>query len=152
MSQTLIFNQVPLEDIRIGMKVSYTQTITESDIETFASISGDTNPIHIDEKYARQSRFKKRLAHGMMSASYFSGLFGTKIPGEGCLYVSQSLQFKRPVYLEDIVTATVIVNEVDLINRRVFFSTICTVKNKVVIDGEAELYVPKTKQNRLSNV
>lgn len=145
MPQPLVFNQISLVDIKIGMEVSYTQTITESDINSFASMSGDKNPIHLDEEYARQSRFKKRLAHGMMSSSYFSGLFGTKIPGEGCLYVSQSLKFRRPVYLDDIVTATVIVKEVDLVKRRVFFNTICTVRNKVVIDGEAELYVPKNK-------
>jgi len=81
----------------------------------------------------------------LMSASYFSALFGTKIPGEGCVYVSQSLQFKRPVYLGDTVTATVVVKAVDLKKRRVFFRTMCKVKNKIVIDGEAELFVPQKK-------
>ena len=99
----------------------------------------------MDEEYAQNSRFKKRIAHGMMSASYFSALFGTKIPGEGCVYVAQSLQFKRPVYLGDTVVATVTVTKVDLDKRRVFFRTTCKVKNKIVIDGEAELYVPKDK-------
>lgn len=96
----------------------------------------------MDEEYAKNSRYKKRIAHGMISASYFSSLFGTKVPGEGCVYVSQSLNFKRPVYLNDTVTATVIVKEIYLKKKRVFFNTICKVKNKAVIDGCAELFIP----------
>lgn len=142
MSNSLVFNKIPIEDIEVGMEVSYSQTITDSDVKDFAGISGDRNPVHMDEEYANNSRYKKRIAHGMMSASYFSALFGTKIPGEGCVYVAQSLQFKRPVYLGDTVVATVIVNKVDLSKKRVFFRTVCKVKNKVVIDGEAELFVP----------
>ena len=139
---SLILNHITLEEIEIGMEVSYSQTVTDSDIKTFSGISGDKNPIHMSEEYAKKSRFKKRIAHGLMSASYFSALFGTKLPGEGAIYVSQSLEFKRAVYLGDTVTATVIVKEIDLKKRRVFFRTVCKVKNKIVIDGEAELYVP----------
>ncbi len=124
------------------MEVSYSQTITDADIKDFAGISGDRNPVHMDEEYAKNSRYKKRIAHGMITASYFSALFGTKIPGEGCVYVAQSLRFKRPVYLGDTVTASVIVTSVDFLKKRVFFQTICKVKNKIVTDGEAELYVP----------
>lgn len=142
----LVFAKVPLEEIEIGMEESFTKEIKAEDVEQFAEVSGDTNPIHLDDAYASQSRFKKRMAHGMMSASYFSALFGTKIPGEGCVYVSQSLKFKKPVYIGDTVVATVRVFEVDLVNRRVFFKTECKVKNRLVIDGEAELYVPKDKK------
>ncbi len=142
MSNSLVFNKLPIEDIDIGMEVSYSQTITDADIKEFAGVSGDRNPVHMDDSYAQQSRYKKRIAHGLMSASYFSALFGTKIPGEGCVYVAQSLQFKRPVYIGDTVTATVIVKEIDLKKRRVFFRTVCKVKNKIVIDGEAELFIP----------
>jgi len=145
MSSTLVFNKVQIEEIQAGMEVSYSQTITDADVKAFAGVSGDRNPVHMDEEYAKNSRYKKRIAHGMMSASYFSALFGTKIPGEGCVYVAQSLQFKRPVYFGDTVVATVTVIKVDLDNRRVFFRTTCKVKNKIVIDGEAELYVPKDK-------
>jgi len=141
-SLNLIFNKVPLEEISIGMQVSYSQTITDADIKNFAGISGDRNPVHLDEEYACNSRFKKRIAHGMMTASYFSALFGTKIPGEGCVYTSQSLRFKRPVYIDDMVTATVIVTSIDINKRRVKFKTVCKVKGKVVTDGEAELYIP----------
>ena len=145
MSSSLIFNQVPIEEIREGLEASYSQTITDADVKAFAGLSGDRNPVHMDEEYAQHSRFKKRIAHGMISASYFSALFGTKIPGEGCVYVSQSLHFKRAVYLGDTVVATVMVTKVDLDKRRVFFKTTCKVKNKIVIDGEAELYIPKDK-------
>lgn len=136
------FNKLKLEEIEIGMEVSYSQTVTDADVKAYSGLSGDKNPIHMDEEYAENSRYKKRIAHGMISASYFSSLFGTKIPGEGCVYVSQSLNFKRPVYLNDTVTATVIVKEIDLKKKRVFFNTICKVKNKVVIDGCAELFIP----------
>lgn len=142
MKKSLVFNKISLEEIEIGMNVSYSQTITDEDVKSFAEISGDKNPVHLDEEYAEKSRYKKRIAHGLMTASYFSALFGTKIPGEGCVYVSQSLNFKRPVYIGDMVTATVEVTSVDLVKKRVFFKTICKVKNKVVTDGEAELFVP----------
>jgi len=139
---SLILAQLSIEEIKVGMEVSYSQTITDADIKSFSGISGDKNPIHMNEEYAKKSRFKRRIAHGLMSASYFSALFGTKLPGEGAIYVSQSLQFKRAVYLGDTVVATVIVEKIDLKKRRVFFRTVCKVGNKLVIDGEAELYVP----------
>lgn len=142
MSQNLIFNKVPFEEIEIGMEAGYSQTVTDADIKAFAGVSGDRNPVHVDEVYAENSRYKKRIAHGLMTASYFSALFGTKIPGEGCVYVSQSLNFKRPVYLGDTVTATVEVTSLDRNKRRIFFKTTCKVKNKVVTDGEAEIFVP----------
>ena len=142
MNKSLVFNKIPLEEIEIGVCVSYSQTITDADIKAFAGISGDRNPVHLDENYAQNSKFKKRIAHGMMTASYFSALFGTKIPGEGCVYTYQSLNFKRPVYINDTVEATVTVTEVDVEKRRVKFKTVCKVDNKIVTDGEAELYVP----------
>lgn len=134
--------KIPFEDIKIGMFVSYSQTITDTDVKLFAGLSGDHNPVHINEEFAIQSRFKQRIAHGLISGSFFSGLFGTKLPGPGCVYVAQSFNFKRPVYLGDTVTAIATVKNIDLNKRRVFFDTVCKVKNKVVIDGTAELYVP----------
>ncbi len=145
MSNALVFGTLAIEEIEEGMEISYSQTITDADVKAFAGISGDNNPVHMSDEYAEKSRFKKRIAHGLMSASYFSALFGTKIPGPGCVYVSQSLQFKRPVYLGDTVTVTAIVKKIDLSKRRVFFRTVCKVKNKIVIDGEAELYIPLDK-------
>jgi acyl dehydratase len=141
-NSNLIFNKIPLGEISIGMQVSYSQTITDADIKNFAGISGDRNPVHLDEKYAEKSRYKKRIAHGLMTASYFSSLFGTRVPGEGCVYVSQSLQFKRPVYIGDTVIAIVKVTSINIAKRRVFFRTTCKVRDKIVTDGEAEIFVP----------
>ncbi|WP_417333245.1 GNAT family N-acetyltransferase [Halarcobacter sp.] len=142
MKKSLVFSKIPLEKIEVGMSVSYSQTITDSDIKSFAGLSGDRNPVHLDQDYAKSSRFKNRIAHGMMTASYFSALFGTKIPGEGCVYTYQSLNFKRPVFINDTVEAIVTVTEVNIAKRKVRFKTVCKVGNKIVTDGEAELYVP----------
>jgi len=121
---------------------SYEQTITDADIKTFAGLSGDNNPVHMSEEYAENSRFKKRIAHGLLSASFFSALFGTKLPGYGCVYVSQNLNFKRPVYLGDTVKATVEIIKIDKEKSRVFFKTLCRVSGKIVIDGHAEIFIP----------
>lgn len=134
-----------INEIKVGMSESYSQTITDADVKSFAGISGDRNPVHMSDEYAQNSRYKKRIAHGMISTSFFSALFGTKLPGNGCVYVNQSLNFKRPVYIGDTVTAIIIVTAIDEIKNRVFFDTICKVKNKTVIDGTAELYIPKEK-------
>ncbi|EGR2415818.1 acyl dehydratase [Vibrio cholerae] len=133
---------IPFEQIQIGMSVSYSQTITDADVKQFAGISGDHNPVHVDDVFAENSRYKKRIAHGLISGSFFSALFGTKLPGPGCVYVSQSFNFKRPVYLGDTVTAIATVTSIDTVKRRVFFDTVCKVRKKTVIDGVAELYVP----------
>ncbi|MEZ9877416.1 MaoC family dehydratase [Vibrio breoganii] len=136
---------IPFENIEVGMSVSYSQTVTDADVKQFAGLSGDHNPVHVDEEFATASRFKRRIAHGLISGSFFSALFGTKLPGPGCVYVSQSFNFKRPVYLGDTVTAIATVKSIDEAKRRVFFDTVCKVRNKTVIDGTAELYVPKEK-------
>lgn len=142
MAKEIHLGAIPIEDIQIGMKLSYSQTITDSDIKNFAGLSGDHNPVHVDEKYAENSRFKRRIAHGLMSAGFFSQLFGTKLPGPGCVYTAQSLRFLRPVYINDTVVATVEVIAVDISRKRVQFKTYCIVNNKMVIDGEAEIYIP----------
>ena len=134
-----------INEIKIGMSESYSQTISEADVKAYAGISGDRNPVHMDDEYAEKSRYKKRIAHGMISSSFFSALFGTKLPGPGCVYVNQSLNFKRPVYIGDTVSARITVTKIDEIKRRVYFDTVCKVKNKVVVDGQAELYIPKQK-------
>jgi len=132
-------------EIELGMTASYSQTITDADIKVFAGLSGDHNPVHINEEYASKSKFKRRIAHGLISASFFSALFGTKLPGPGCVYVAQNLTFRKPVYIDDTVTATVSVTSIDLSKNRVFFSTLCTVKGKTVISGTAEIFIPQTE-------
>ena len=134
-----------INEIKIGMSESYSQTISEADVKAYAGISGDRNPVHMDDEYAGKSRYKRSTAHGMISSSFLSALFGTKLPGPGCVYVNQSLNFKRPVYIGDTVTAIITVTKIDEIKSRVYFDTVCKVKNKIVIDGQAELYIPKEK-------
>jgi 3-hydroxybutyryl-CoA dehydratase len=140
----VITNEVgrTIDNLKVGMTESYEQTITDADIKTFSGLSGDNNPVHVSEEYAEKSRFKKRIAHGLLSASFFSALFGTRLPGYGCVYVSQSLNFRRPVYLGDTVKATIEITRIDKEQSRVFFKTYCTVKSRIVINGEAEIYIP----------
>ena len=140
--EDVILTSIPIEKIQIGMRVSYSQTITDADIKAYAGLSGDHNPVHVNQEYAEESRFGRRLAHGLMSVGFFSALFGMRLPGPGCVYVSQNIQFKRPVYIDDTVTAIAEVTDVCLKKKRVFFSTNCYVKNKIVISGDAEIYIP----------
>ncbi len=142
MSTEFILKSVPFEELKVGMSESYSKTITEEDVNTFAEISGDKNPIHLDEEYAKKTIYKKRIAHGLMTASYFAGLGGTKLPGEGCIYTSQSLKFKRPVFIGDTVLATIEIIKIDNTTRRVAFKTICRVDRKIVTIGEGEVIVP----------
>lgn len=120
------------------MSGEYSQTVPDFDIKAYAGILADNNPVHMDEKYAQNSRFKRRIAHGL-----FSAIFGTKIPGPGCVYVSQKLYLKRPIYIDDTVNAFVEIIHIDVTSHKVTFSTRRTVNNKCVVDREAVLYIPK---------
>ena len=111
-------------------------------VKSFAFISNDFNPVHLDEKYAANSRYKRRIIHGLMATSLFSGLFGTKLPGEGCVYKLQIIRFKRAIYIGDLVTARVEVTEVNIKKKIIRYSTRCFVNEKVMIDGESEIFVP----------
>jgi 3-hydroxybutyryl-CoA dehydratase len=142
-------NGFSLKEIEIGMFATYSQTITDTDVKSFAGLSSDNNPVHMSDEYAIESRFKKRIAHGLLSASFFSALFGTKLLGPGCVYVSQNLNFHAPVFLGDTVVAKVIVMSVDLRKKIIYFSTTCSVQNKVVISGEAGIYVPRQRKVKL---
>ncbi|OUS16494.1 (R)-hydratase [Rhodospirillales bacterium 47_12_T64] len=130
-----------LEDLEVGMEASFAKTVTDADIVLFAGISGDTNPVHIDEEAAQNSVFEGRIAHGMLTASFVSTVLGTKLPGPGCIYLSQSLRFKAPVRIGDTVTAKVRVKEVITVKKRVVLETICQVAGKDVVDGEATVMV-----------
>lgn len=130
------------EDLSVGQTAVYGKTVTEADIVLFAGISGDTNPVHINEEFAGQTMFKSRIAHGMLSAGFISTIFGTKLPGPGCIYLSQSLRFKAPVHIGDTVIAKVELLELFPEKRRANFRTTCSVGNTIVIDGEATIMVP----------
>lgn len=129
------------EDISPGMTESLTMKVTTADIEAFARVSGDHNPVHLDEAFAASTMFKKPIAHGMLTASYISAVFGTRLPGPGAIYISQTLNFRAPVYVGDEVTATVRVADLIEARKRVLFECVCKVGDKTVLEGEAVLMV-----------
>jgi 3-hydroxybutyryl-CoA dehydratase len=130
-------NGYDIEDLKPGMTACFAKTITEADIVLFAGVSGDNNAMHINEEFALDTQFKGRIAHGMLTASVISAAIASKLPGPGTIYLSQNLRFKAPVRPGDTVHATVTVKEVLREKRRVTLATVCTVKDKVVIDGDA---------------
>jgi len=131
-----------IEDLTTGQSASFAKTITDADIVLFAGVSGDTNPVHLDQTFAEKTPFKTRIAHGMLSAGFISTVFGTKLPGPGSIYMSQTLRFKAPVKIGDTVVATCTVTEIVAEKRRAMFSTVCKVGDTVVIEGEATIMVP----------
>jgi 3-hydroxybutyryl-CoA dehydratase len=130
------------EELEIGMAATFAKTVTEADIQAFAGLSGDFNPVHVNEEFAATTMFKGRIAHGMLSAAFISTVLGMRLPGPGCIYVSQALKFKAPVRIGDTVTARVEVTGTVPEKKFVTLKTSCSVGGKVVIDGEATLMVP----------
>lgn len=132
-----------IQELNVGQKASLEKQITESDVLSFAKITGDFNPIHIDAVYASQTRFQERIAHGMLTAGLISAVLGTLLPGPGNIYISQTLEFKAPVKFGDRITAEVEVIEKITERNRVRLKTTCTNQdNVVVLTGEAVL-MPK---------
>ena len=134
------------EDLEIGMTAAYARTIGPADLVMFAGISGDTNPMHLNEEYAAATMFQGTIAHGFLSSSFISTVIGTRLPGPGCVYISQSLKFKAPVRPGDTVTARATVTELDAGRNRATLRTTCTVGSTVVIDGDAVVLVPSRAQ------
>ena len=130
-----------LEDLTVGMTASFFHTLTDADVRLFADLTGDHNPLHLDETFAQKTRFKGRIAHGMLSASFISTVVAI-LPGPGTIYLSQSLAFRAPVRIGDTVEAQVTVTEIEPAKRRVHLKTVCRVGDTVVIDGEALVLVP----------
>ena len=130
------------EDLAVGQTAVIARTITDADIVLFAGISGDTNPVHINEEFAAGTMFSGRIAHGMLTASFISTVIGTRLPGPGCIYLAQSLRFKAPVRVGDTIWARATVTELFPEKRRAALSTTVTVRDKVVLEGEALVMVP----------
>lgn len=130
------------EDLAVGLEASLTRTISEEDIAAFAVLTGDNNPIHLDESYASATPFKHRIAQGMLTATCIATIFGTKLPGPGAIYVSQTLNFKAPVYIGDRIIATVRVSELIETKKRAIFNCICRVGDRIVLEGEAVIMIP----------
>lgn len=132
------------EDLYIGLAAEFGKTITDADILMFAGVSGDTNPVHLDEEFAVTSMFKGRIAHGMLTASLISTVMGTKLPGPGCIYMDQTLKFLAPVRTGDTVRARVTVAELIEKKRRAILETACLVADKPVVEGRATIWIPPT--------
>jgi len=131
-------NGYTIHDLTVGQCASFTKTVTESDVYTYAGVTGDLNPAHINHEYARTTQFGVRIAHGMLSAGFISAVLGTQLPGPGAIYLSQTVKFLAPVCFGDTVTAAVTVKELNPERNRVVLDTICTNQNgTVVIAGEA---------------
>lgn len=131
-----------IAELQPGMTAELSHTVSEADIVDFARVTGDTNPVHMDEGYAAKTMFKGRIAHGMLSAGYISAVLGTKLPGPGAVYMSQTMMFKAPVRIGDTVVTRVTVKEVITDKKRVRLETVCLVADKPVVEGEALLMVP----------
>jgi len=132
-----------LEDLSPDMEASVSKTITDEDVRAFAELSGDINPVHIDDDFAAGTMFKKRIAHGFLTGALFSTVLGTKLPGPGCIYMSQTMKFKGPVYIGDEVVATCKITAVDTEKARVTLACDCSVNGKTVLAGEALMMVDR---------
>ncbi len=131
-----------IEDIEIGLERGLSRIITDAEIEAFAVASGDRNPLHFDDDHAKETIFKGRIAHGILTASLISAVIGEQLPGHGAVYLSQTLKFRAPVRPGDKVDVTCIVKDVIQEKRRIILDCSCRVGDTVVLDGEASVLAP----------
>ncbi len=134
-----------IEDIEMGMSRHLQKVVSDSDIEMFAQISTDRNPVHLDDDYARDTIFEGRIAHGMLTAALISAVIGEQLPGHGTVYLGQSLKFLAPVRPGDMVRAEVKVIDIDIARRRVRLDCHCAVDGRKVLIGEATVMAPSRK-------
>ena len=133
-----------IEELKVGDTARFSKTISESDVYLFAGVTGDLNPAHVNEDYAKDTFFKTRIAHGMLSASFISTVIGTMLPGPGTVYMRQEVSFLAPVKFGDTVTAVVEVTEIMSEKKRVRLKTFCVNQNNTtVVDGEALVSPPR---------
>lgn len=139
----LPFQTLYFEDLSVGMTEVYSKTVRSSDVVGFAEITGDRNPIHLSEHFAARTPFKGRIAHGLYTASLISAVIGTRLPGPGAIYISQTLKFLAPVKIGDTVDAIVEVTELNPERQRAKLRCECRVGETAVLEGEAEVKVPR---------
>ncbi len=139
---TLELRTLSFEDLSVGMEETLSKEVHASDVVGFAEVSGDRNPIHLSEHFAAKTPFKTRIAHGLYTASLISAVLGTRLPGPGAVYLSQTLKFRAPVKIGDTVTVTVKVVELDPEKSRAKLDCTCRVEDTVVLEGEALVKVP----------
>jgi 3-hydroxybutyryl-CoA dehydratase len=131
---------IPFAALKVGDKASMSKTVTEFDVYTFAGVTGDFNPVHINKEFAKQTMFKERIAHGMLAAGFISAVLGTTLPGANTIYMGQELSFKAPVKIGDTVTATVEVIElIEAKNRVICRTTVTNQDGVLVVDGKATM-------------
>jgi 3-hydroxybutyryl-CoA dehydratase len=133
-----------IDEVTVGMTATYERVVSIADIEAFAAVSGDHNPVHLDDAYAKTTLFKGRIAHGMLGASFISTVLASQLPGPGTVYLGQTLAFKAPVRPGDKLEARVTVTEVRREKKQVVLKTECRVGDRLVIDGEATVMVTQT--------
>ena len=134
--------KINISSLEVGQSASFSKTVSEADVYLFAGISGDFNPVHVNAEYAKEGMFKKRIVHGILTASFISTVLGTKLPGPGAIYAKQDLKFLAPVFFGDTLTATCTVKEIIAEKKRVIMD--CVVSNQdgaKVLAGEATLVV-----------
>lgn len=136
------FTTYYFEDLSLGMRESIMKTVMADDVVGFATLSGDHNPVHLSDHFARKTRFGGRIAHGLYTASLISAVLGMRLPGPGAVYLSQTLNFRAPVRIGDVVTVSVEVVELVAEGRRCKLACECVVDGKVVLDGEALVIAP----------
>ncbi len=137
----------PIDRLKVGDSAEFSKTISESDIYLYAGITGDLNPVHVNQEYAKNSIFKTRVAHGMLAAGFISTLLGMRLPGPGTIYVGQQLNFLAPARIGDTVTARVEVINISVEKKRVTLRTTCVNQDGVtVIDGEATVIPPRPEK------
>ncbi len=129
-------------ELAVGDFDEYRKTVTETDVVLFAGLTGDNNPMHIDEEFASQTRFGSRIIHGMLTASFLSSVIGMKMPGPGCIYMGQNIKFLKPVHIGETVTARATVIEMYPEKQRIKLLTECSVRGVVVLTGDALVWVP----------
>ena len=135
---------ITISEMKVGDSASFTKTVSEHDVYTYAGVSGDFNPAHVNEVEAQKGMFGKRIAHGMLSAGFISTVLGTQLPGPGTIYMGQELRFTKPVFFGDTITATFTVAELIPEKNRAILDTVCTNQNgDVVIKGKATVMPPK---------
>jgi len=132
-----------LEDIKIGLTAVVSKTITEADVLMFSAVSGDDNPLHMNREFAQLTRFNERIVHGMLTTSLWSALVGTRLPGPGCAYMGQEINFLKPVHIGDTVTARLTVTRVDKERQRVYLDATAMVGDLLVANGETRTWVPR---------
>lgn len=134
--------------LKIGDTAEMTKTVADADVRAFAELTGDHNPVHLDEEYAAATRFGRRIVHGMLGASLISAVLANELPGRGTVYLSQTLRFTAPVFLGDTVTARVVVKGVREDKPVVTLETFCTnQRGERVVEGEAVVLAPRAKAN-----